>query len=82
MRVDLTEASFMEAQFERVIFTDCKLAGTDFRGVKLKGCTIRGKSLDGILGLDCLRGVTMPWVDLVDSAGALAAALGISIEPT
>jgi hypothetical protein len=64
-----------------VTFIDCKLAGTDFRRVKLKSCVILGTSLDGVLGVDSLRGVTMPWVDVVDSAGALAAALGIRIEP-
>ncbi len=81
-RVDLTETSFMEAQMERVIFIDCKLAGTDFRGVKQRGCTIRGTSLDGILGIDSLRGITMPWPDVVDSAAALAAAVGINIKST
>jgi uncharacterized protein YjbI with pentapeptide repeats len=80
-RIDLTEASFMEAKLERVAFIDCKLGGSDFRGVKLKGCAIRGTSLDGILGVDCLRGVAMPWVDVLDSAAALAAALGIVVEP-
>ena len=81
-RVDLAEASFMDAQLESVTFIDCKLVGTDFRGVKLKSCAIRGTSLDGILGVDCLRGAAMPWVDVLDSAGALAAALGINVEPT
>jgi uncharacterized protein YjbI with pentapeptide repeats len=80
-RVDLAEASFMDAQLEGVTFIDCKLTGADFRGVKLKSCAIRGTSLDGILGVDCLRGVAMPWVDVLDSAAALAAALGISVEP-
>jgi uncharacterized protein YjbI with pentapeptide repeats len=80
-RVDLTEASFMDAQLESVTFIDCKLAGADFRGAKLKGCAIRGTPLAGILGVDCLRGLAMPWVDVLESAGALAAALGISVEP-
>jgi uncharacterized protein YjbI with pentapeptide repeats len=80
-RVDLAGASFMEAQLETVVFIDCKLAGTDFRGVKMKGCAIRGTSLDGIIGVDCLQGVSMPWVDVLDSAAALAAALGITVEP-
>jgi uncharacterized protein YjbI with pentapeptide repeats len=79
-RVDLAEASFMEAQLESVTFIDCRLAGTDFRGVELKGCAIRGTSLDGIVGVDSLRGVAMPWVDVLDSAAALAATLGIIIE--
>ena len=80
-RVDLAEASFMDARLETVAFIDCKLAGADFRGVKLKACVIRGTPLDGILGVDCLKGVVMPWVDVLASAAALAAALGIVIEP-
>ena len=80
-RVDLAEASFMDARLETVAFIDCKLAGADFRGVKLKTCVIRGTPLDGILGVDCLQGVVMPWVDVLASAAALAAALGIIIEP-
>lgn len=81
-RVDLTEASFMEAQLENVAFIDCKLAGADFRGAKQKGCAIHGTPLDGILGTDWLKGVLMPWEDVLASAPALAAALGIIIEPT
>jgi hypothetical protein len=30
--------------------------------------------------VDSLNGLEMPWPDLLDSAGALAAALGIKIE--
>jgi uncharacterized protein YjbI with pentapeptide repeats len=80
-RVDLAEASFMDARLETVAFIDCKLAGADFRGVKLKGCVIRGTALDGIVGVDCLKGVVMPWVDVLASTAALAAALGIIVEP-
>jgi hypothetical protein len=69
-RVNLAEASFLEAVLDAVIFIDCKLAGTDFRGVKMNGCAIRGTSLDGIIGVDCLRGVSMPWVDVLDSAAS------------
>jgi uncharacterized protein YjbI with pentapeptide repeats len=79
-RVDLTEASFMQARLEGVEFVDCRLAGTDFRGVDVKGCAIRGTALDGVLGIDSLRGVSMPWSDVVASAGAFAGALGIEVE--
>jgi uncharacterized protein YjbI with pentapeptide repeats len=80
-RVDLAEASFMEARLESVAFIDCKLVGADFRGARQKGCAIRGTPLDGILGTDWLKGVLMPWGDVLASAPALAAALGIIIEP-
>jgi hypothetical protein len=33
-----------------------------------------------VLGVESVRGVKMPWADVVGSAGALAAALGIVIE--
>lgn len=78
--VDLTEASFMKAQLEHVEFIDCRLSGTDFRDVTVKDCVIRGTPLDGVLGVESLRGVTMPWVDVVASAATLATGLGIIIE--
>jgi uncharacterized protein YjbI with pentapeptide repeats len=79
-RVKLTDASFMEARLERVAFLDCELAGSDFRGVKLKDCAIRGTSLEGVLGVSSMKGLAMPWPDIVASAAALADGLGISVE--
>ena len=34
----------------------------------------------GVLGVESLRGLRMPWTDAVASAAAMAAALGIVIE--
>ena len=79
-RVNLAEASFMETRLEAVEFLDCKLAGADFRGAAVDACAIRGASLHGVLGVESLRGLRMPWSDTIASAGALAAALGIVIE--
>ena len=80
-RVNLAESSFMHARLESVAFVDCRLDGADFRHARLTACAIRGASLDGVLGVESLRGVRMPWPDVLASAGALAAALGISVEP-
>jgi hypothetical protein len=33
-----------------------------------------------VIGIESLRGVRMPWSDIVGSAAALAAGLGIQIE--
>lgn len=79
-RVKLSEASFMEARLESVEFIACELAGADFRRVELKGCSIRGSSLDGVVGVEYLKGLAMPWPDLLASTGALATALGIIVE--
>ena len=80
-RVNLAESSFMHARLESVAFVGCRLDGADFRHARLTACAIRGASLDGVLGVESLRGLQMPWPDLLASAGALAAALGISVEP-
>ncbi len=79
-RVNLAEASFMEARMQAVQFIDCTLTGADFRGARLTRCAIRGSSLEDVLGVESLSGLQMPWSDVVASAGALAAALGIDVE--
>lgn len=79
-RVNLREASFMQARLEGVSFVDCQLEGADFRGVSLNNCLMRGSSLEGVIGVESLRGLTMPWDDVLASAGALATATGIVIE--
>ena len=79
-RVDLSEATFMNARLDGVEFVDCRLSGADFRNVRLAACAIRGTSLDGVLGVDSLRGLRMPWADVIDSVAALSAALGIEVE--
>jgi uncharacterized protein YjbI with pentapeptide repeats len=80
-RVDLREAAFAGARLQDVLFADCRLDGADFREVRTRGCAVRGCTLDGAEGLaELLRGTSMPWPDVVHSAGALAQALGVTIE--
>lgn len=78
--VDLREASFVGADLTQVTFDRCVLEGADFRSARLSACEIRGSSLDGVLGISSLRGVTMPAADVVASAAAMAAELGIEID--
>lgn len=78
--VNLSEASFVGADLTQVVFDGCVLAGADFRDARLSACEIRGTSLDGVLGIGSLKGVTMPAADVVASAAALAGALGISVD--
>lgn len=79
-RVNLREASFMQARLESVEFVECDLTGTDFSGATIKDCAIRGTSLEGVHGVDSLNGLAMPWQDILASAATLAAGLGITIE--
>jgi uncharacterized protein YjbI with pentapeptide repeats len=78
--VNLAEATFMEARLKSVEFIGCRLEGADFRGARLTNCAIRGSSLDGVLGVEALRGLRMPYGDILASAAAMAAALGIVID--
>jgi uncharacterized protein YjbI with pentapeptide repeats len=79
-RVNLRETTFVEARLDGVQFVDCQLEGADFRRARLKHCAIRGSALDGVVGIESLKGVTMPWSDVVASAAALAHAVGIEVE--
>jgi len=45
--------------------------------VRIDRCELRGCTLDGLAGLERLRGAAMPWPDIVGHAGLFAAALGI-----
>ncbi|HWI21403.1 MAG TPA: pentapeptide repeat-containing protein [Baekduia sp.] len=78
--VNLRETTFREAQLDGVAFLGCDLSGADFRGARLRNCVLRGSSLDEIVGVDSLRGLAMPWPDLIASTATLAAALGIAVE--
>ncbi len=78
--VNLREASFADTRLDDVAFVGCALTGADFRGARLQRCLMRGTALDGLVGIESLRGLTMPWPDLVASTRALAGALGISVE--
>ena len=79
--VDLREAVFMQAALVGVAFIDCDLSGADFRGATLERCHLRRSRIEGILGADSLRGLRMPWGDVLEAAGVFAAALGIEIDP-
>jgi len=75
----LTEADFQEASLHSVRFGDCDLSGVDLTGARFDRCELRGCTLDGLRGAERLRGVAMPWEDIVGAAGTFAAALGVSI---
>jgi uncharacterized protein YjbI with pentapeptide repeats len=62
-----------------VRFDACDLTGSDLTGVRLDGCELRSCTLDGLTGLERLRGAAMPWADVVANATLLAVALGIRV---
>ena len=77
---DLREADLRQGRFQAVEFRGCDLTGADIGGARFAaGCEMRGCTLDGLRGTDRLRGVAMPWADVVAAAGVFAAELGVRL---
>jgi uncharacterized protein YjbI with pentapeptide repeats len=75
----LDQADFRDALWRSVRFDGCDLTGADLTGVRIARCELRSCTLDGLAGLERLRGAAMPWADVVGNAALLAAALGIRV---
>jgi uncharacterized protein YjbI with pentapeptide repeats len=75
----LAQTDFLEAELEAVNFTSCDLTGADLRGARLRCCELRDCRLEGLQGVDRLRGTAMPWADIVGGASLWAQALGIDV---
>jgi uncharacterized protein YjbI with pentapeptide repeats len=76
---DLRDADFRSARLEAVRFERCDLAGADLGGARLERCSMRGCVLDGLRGVDRLRGVAMPWEDIAAAAGVFAGEIGVRV---
>ncbi len=73
----LQELDLVEAQLSSVVFERCDLTGADFTNARFGRCEMRGCTLLDAVGIERLRGVAMPWDDIVGLAGQMAAAIGI-----
>jgi uncharacterized protein YjbI with pentapeptide repeats len=76
---NLREADFTGLRGVHVRFHDCDLRGAGFRHAELAACELRRCRLDGIEGVEGLRGAAIELDELVDLAPALARALGIEL---
>jgi uncharacterized protein YjbI with pentapeptide repeats len=75
----LMQADFQEATLRAVRFVDCDLTAADLMGARFDRCELRGCTIDGIRGAERLRGIAMPWEDIVASVGTFAAAVGVTV---
>ena len=75
----LMQADFQEASLRAVRFVDCDLTEADLMDARFDRCELRGCTIDGIRGAERLRGIAMPWEDIVASVGTFAAALGVTV---
>jgi uncharacterized protein YjbI with pentapeptide repeats len=76
---NLREVDFRAARMESVAFRRCDLSGADIQGARLGGCSMSGCVLDGLRGVDRLRGVAMPWADILAAAGVFAGEIGVRL---
>ena len=75
----LHEADFAEARGRWVRFEGCDLTGAGFAGARFDESELRRCTLDGITGVEGLRGAALEWSEIVGLAGTLAAALGLRV---
>jgi uncharacterized protein YjbI with pentapeptide repeats len=75
----LTQADFQEANLRAVRFVDCDLTEADLADARFDRCELCGCTIDGIRGAERLRGIAMPWEDIVASVGTFAAAVGVTV---
>jgi uncharacterized protein YjbI with pentapeptide repeats len=75
----LAESDFYEAAVKAAVFSSCSLVEASLAGVTFDDTELRGCNLTAIGNAERLRGVRMPWADIVQSADVLAAGLGIEV---
>jgi uncharacterized protein YjbI with pentapeptide repeats len=75
----MEEIDLYEAKLSSVVFTDCGLANASLARAAFASCEMHECDLDGIGNPEQLRGVGMPWPDIVRSAALLATAAGVEV---
>ncbi len=75
----LEEADFYGAELEDVLFERCDLRLAIIDGMRTKRVEMRGCTIEGMQGAEALRGVRMPWNDVVGNGPVFATALGIDV---
>ena len=75
----MEEVDFYEATLSSVVFSGCDLTKANLAKATFARCEMRDCELGGVGGPEQLRGVGMPWSDVVGHAAVLALGLGVRI---
>jgi uncharacterized protein YjbI with pentapeptide repeats len=75
----MEECDFYASTLTDVLFENCELRKARFSAAKVKRVELRGCQLEGLEGIDALRGARMPWNDVLQNAPLFATALGLEI---
>jgi uncharacterized protein YjbI with pentapeptide repeats len=73
----LEEADFGGAALTDVVFERCELSRASFSGCRIDRVELSGCTLGELVGVEALRGVRMPWNDIVENGPLFAQGLGI-----
>jgi uncharacterized protein YjbI with pentapeptide repeats len=75
----LEELDLYGAQLQDVLFERCVLREATISNVKAKRVELRGCDLTGLRGAEALRGMRMPWNDVLENAPLFAGVVGLEI---
>ena len=75
----LEELDLYGAQLKDVLFERCILREATFSGVTSERVELRGCDLTGLRGAEALRGMRMPWNDVLENAPLFAGVVGVHI---
>lgn len=73
----LAEAGLYAAELESVLFEGCDLTAADLSGATFALCDLYRCELQGIRGVEALRGARIPLADVLPITPLLADAVGI-----
>jgi uncharacterized protein YjbI with pentapeptide repeats len=75
----LEELDLYGAQLKDVLFEHCGLREATISAVKAERVELRGCDLTALRGAEALRGMRMPWNDVLQNAPLFAAVAGVEI---
>ncbi len=76
----LVESDFQAATVAACTFIDCDLSGSEFSQARFAGSAFRGCRLDGVSGIEALRGALVARGDVFELAAVFAAAIGVQLS--
>lgn len=78
---DLRDLDAMGAHLTRVRFENCRLGSLELSAARLRDVDVSTSELEGIAGVESLRGLTISEFQLTQLAPALAAHVGLTVVP-
>jgi uncharacterized protein YjbI with pentapeptide repeats len=75
----MTECDLYGAALTDVVFERCELREATLSGARLERVEMRACDLAALRGAEALKGVRMPWSDVLENAPLFAATLGVEI---